>query len=63
MRRTGAAGRCRGKTGTLAGVSNLVGYCESAGGHLLAFAIFTDGIETRTAHTFQDHMAITIANY
>jgi serine-type D-Ala-D-Ala carboxypeptidase/endopeptidase (penicillin-binding protein 4) len=62
MRDTGAAGRCQGKTGTLTGVSNLVGYCQSAGGHLLAFAIFTDGIETLTAHTFQDHMAITIAD-
>jgi D-alanyl-D-alanine carboxypeptidase/D-alanyl-D-alanine-endopeptidase (penicillin-binding protein 4) len=62
MRNTGAAGRCRGKTGTLTGVSNLVGYCQSAGGHLLAFAIFTDGIETLAAHTFQDHMAITIAD-
>jgi D-alanyl-D-alanine carboxypeptidase/D-alanyl-D-alanine-endopeptidase (penicillin-binding protein 4) len=63
MRHTGAAGRCQGKTGTLVGVSNLVGYCQSAGGHLLAFAIFTDGIETLAAHTFQDHMAITIADY
>jgi D-alanyl-D-alanine carboxypeptidase/D-alanyl-D-alanine-endopeptidase (penicillin-binding protein 4) len=63
MRHTGAAGRCQGKTGTLIGVSNLVGYCQSAGGHLLAFAIFTDGIETPAAHTFQDHMTITIADY
>ncbi|HEV2923349.1 MAG TPA: D-alanyl-D-alanine carboxypeptidase/D-alanyl-D-alanine-endopeptidase [Solirubrobacteraceae bacterium] len=62
MRNTGAAGRCRGKTGTLTGVSNLVGYCQSAGGHLLAFAIFTDGIDIAAAHTFQDHMAITIAD-
>jgi D-alanyl-D-alanine carboxypeptidase/D-alanyl-D-alanine-endopeptidase (penicillin-binding protein 4) len=62
MRHTGAAGRCQGKTGTLSGVSNLVGYCQSAGGHLLAFAIFTDGIGTLAAHTFQDHMAITLAN-
>ena len=62
MRDTAAAGRCRGKTGTLTGVSNLVGYCQSSGGHLLAFAIFTDGITTESAHIFQDHMAITIAN-
>jgi D-alanyl-D-alanine carboxypeptidase/D-alanyl-D-alanine-endopeptidase (penicillin-binding protein 4) len=62
MRHTGAAGRCMGKTGTLTGVSNLVGYCQSAGGHLLAFAIFTDGIPTLTAHTFQDHIVITLAN-
>ncbi|HWW91411.1 MAG TPA: D-alanyl-D-alanine carboxypeptidase/D-alanyl-D-alanine-endopeptidase [Solirubrobacteraceae bacterium] len=62
MRHTAAAGRCQGKTGTLTGVSNLVGYCQSAGGHLLAFAIFTDGIEIAAAHTFQDHMTITIAD-
>jgi D-alanyl-D-alanine carboxypeptidase/D-alanyl-D-alanine-endopeptidase (penicillin-binding protein 4) len=62
MRGTGAAGRCVGKTGTLTGVSNLVGYCQAAGGHLLAFAIFTDGIPTLSAHRFQDHIVITLAD-
>lgn len=61
MRGTAAAGRCQGKTGTLTGASNLVGYCQSAGGHLLAFAIFNDGISTEAAHVFQDHMTISIA--
>jgi serine-type D-Ala-D-Ala carboxypeptidase/endopeptidase (penicillin-binding protein 4) len=63
MRDTGAAGRCQGKTGTLTGVSNLVGYCNAADGHTLVFAIFTDGIATETAHVFQDHMTISIADY
>jgi D-alanyl-D-alanine carboxypeptidase/D-alanyl-D-alanine-endopeptidase (penicillin-binding protein 4) len=63
MRRTRAAGNCQGKTGTLTGVSNLVGYCQAADGHTLAFAIFTDGIPTETAHTFQDNIAITVADY
>ena len=63
MRHTGAEGRCQGKTGTLTGVSNLAGYCQASDGHLLAFAIFTDAIPTETAHIFQDHMAITIADY
>jgi serine-type D-Ala-D-Ala carboxypeptidase/endopeptidase (penicillin-binding protein 4) len=63
MRRTRAAGNCQGKTGTLTGVSNLVGYCQAADGHTLAFAIFTDGIPTETAHTFQDNIAITVAGY
>ncbi len=63
MRGTRAAGNCQGKTGTLTGVSNLVGYCQAADGHTLAFAIFTDDIPTETAHTFQDHMAITVADY
>jgi D-alanyl-D-alanine carboxypeptidase/D-alanyl-D-alanine-endopeptidase (penicillin-binding protein 4) len=62
MRHTGAAGRCQGKTGTLTGVSNLAGYCTSANGHTLAFAIFTDGISIAAAHAFQDHIAITLAN-
>jgi D-alanyl-D-alanine carboxypeptidase/D-alanyl-D-alanine-endopeptidase (penicillin-binding protein 4) len=62
MRHTGAAGRCQGKTGTLTGVSNLAGYCVSADGHTIAFAIFTDGISPEAAHVFQDHMAITIAD-
>jgi serine-type D-Ala-D-Ala carboxypeptidase/endopeptidase (penicillin-binding protein 4) len=63
MRHTAAAGRCEGKTGTLTGVSNLGGYCQSSNGHLLAFAIFTDGITIEAAHTFQDHMTITLAGY
>jgi serine-type D-Ala-D-Ala carboxypeptidase/endopeptidase (penicillin-binding protein 4) len=63
MRNTTAAGRCQGKTGTLTAVSNLAGYCQTVGGHLLAFAILTDGIAIEAAHTLQDHMAITIAGY
>jgi D-alanyl-D-alanine carboxypeptidase/D-alanyl-D-alanine-endopeptidase (penicillin-binding protein 4) len=63
MRQTAAAGRCEGKTGSLIGVSNLAGYCQSEDGHLLAFAIFNDGISVETARTYQDHMAITITNY
>jgi D-alanyl-D-alanine carboxypeptidase/D-alanyl-D-alanine-endopeptidase (penicillin-binding protein 4) len=63
MRHTGAAGRCQGKTGTLTGVSNLVGYCQARDGHLLAFAWFTDGISTSYAHTIQDHMTISVADF
>ncbi len=63
MRDTRADGRCQGKTGTLTGVSNLVGYCNAANGNTLVFAIFTDGIPTETAHVFQDNMAITVADY
>jgi D-alanyl-D-alanine carboxypeptidase/D-alanyl-D-alanine-endopeptidase (penicillin-binding protein 4) len=63
MRHTRAEGNCQGKTGTLTGVSNLVGYCRAADGHTLAFAIFNDAIATETAHTFQDNIAITVADY
>ena len=61
MRRTAAGGRCQGKTGTLTGYSNLVGYCQAANGHLLAFAFFSDGISTSLAPRIQDHMTITLA--
>ncbi len=62
MRHTGAENRCRGKTGTLEGASNLVGYCRAADGHELAFAIFTDNIAIESAHAFQDHIAISLAD-
>ncbi len=63
MRGTAAEGRCEAKTGTLTGVSNLAGYCAAADGDELAFAFFNDGISTEAAHTLQDNMAITLANY
>jgi D-alanyl-D-alanine carboxypeptidase/D-alanyl-D-alanine-endopeptidase (penicillin-binding protein 4) len=63
MRHSPPAGRCQGKTGTLIGVSNLVGYCSSQSGHRIAFAIFTDGISTQLAHAIQDRMASAIAAY
>jgi D-alanyl-D-alanine carboxypeptidase/D-alanyl-D-alanine-endopeptidase (penicillin-binding protein 4) len=63
MRHTPASGRCEAKTGTLIGVSNLAGYCQAQSGDILAFAFFTDGIETGEAHTIQDSMAITLARY
>jgi D-alanyl-D-alanine carboxypeptidase/D-alanyl-D-alanine-endopeptidase (penicillin-binding protein 4) len=63
MRRSAAAGNCQGKTGTLIGASNLVGYCKSASGHLLVFASFDDGISVELAHEVQDHIAIALARY
>ncbi len=63
MRGTAAEGRCEAKTGTLTDVSNLAGYCAAADGDELAFAFFNDGISTEAAHTLQDNMAITLADY
>ena len=63
MRGTAAAGHCEAKTGTLTGASNLAGYCAAADGDELAFAFFNDGIPTDTAHTLQDNMTITLADY
>lgn len=63
MRGTAAAGRCQGKTGTLTGVSNLVGYCRAVNGQYLAFAFFNDGIAIEAAHALQDSMTVGVAEY
>jgi D-alanyl-D-alanine carboxypeptidase/D-alanyl-D-alanine-endopeptidase (penicillin-binding protein 4) len=63
MRGTAAEGRCEGKTGTLTNVSNLAGYCAAANGDEIAFAFFIDGVPIEKAHTLQDNMAITLADY
>jgi serine-type D-Ala-D-Ala carboxypeptidase/endopeptidase (penicillin-binding protein 4) len=63
MRRSAAKGRCRAKTGTLNGVSNLAGYCHSRSGARLAFAFLMNGVSVYTAHTLQDRMASVLARY
>ena len=63
MRRSAAKGRCRAKTGTLNGVSNLAGYCNSRSGTRLAFAFLMNGVSVYTAHTLQDRMASVLARY
>jgi D-alanyl-D-alanine carboxypeptidase/D-alanyl-D-alanine-endopeptidase (penicillin-binding protein 4) len=63
MRHSAAKGRCRAKTGTLNGVSNLAGYCNSRSGARLAFAILMNGVSVYTAHTLQDRMASALARY
>jgi len=60
---TAAQGRCRGKTGTLHDVSNLVGYCRARDGHTLAFAFLMNRIDPHSAHQIQDRMALTLAGY
>ena len=60
---TYAQGRCRGKTGTLHDVSNLVGYCQAQDGHTLAFAFLMNGIYPDYAHPIQDRMALAVARY
>jgi serine-type D-Ala-D-Ala carboxypeptidase/endopeptidase (penicillin-binding protein 4) len=63
MRGTYAQGRCRGKTGTLHDVSNVVGYCHAQDGHTLAYAIMMNGIYPNYAHPIQDAMQVAIARY
>lgn len=63
MRGTTAAGRCRGKTGTLHDVSNLVGYCRTRNDHLVVFAWLMNFIDPSRAHTLQDRMTEALARY
>jgi D-alanyl-D-alanine carboxypeptidase/D-alanyl-D-alanine-endopeptidase (penicillin-binding protein 4) len=63
MRRTYAQGRCRGKTGTLHDVSNVVGYCQARDGHMLAYAVMMNGIDPNYAHPIQDRMLVDVAEY
>jgi serine-type D-Ala-D-Ala carboxypeptidase/endopeptidase (penicillin-binding protein 4) len=63
MRGTYAQGRCRGKTGTLHDVSNVVGYCRARDGHTLAYAFLMNGIFPGYAHPIQDQMQVAVAKY
>jgi serine-type D-Ala-D-Ala carboxypeptidase/endopeptidase (penicillin-binding protein 4) len=61
--KTPAVGRCIAKTGTLNYVTNLAGYCNSRGGHTVAFAIMIDGPPNWTAITLESRMIGAIARY
>ena len=64
MRGTAAYGRCRTKTGTISGVSNLSGYCFNKSGRIMAFSILMSGVSsTTTAHVYQDRIAGLVAGY
>jgi D-alanyl-D-alanine carboxypeptidase/D-alanyl-D-alanine-endopeptidase (penicillin-binding protein 4) len=58
-----ASGRCRGKTGTLTGVSALSGYCTLPGGRTIAFSFLMNGVDVYGARSLQNRMAIAIARY
>ena len=62
MRGTPAAGRCRGKTGTIIGVSNLAGICDTPGGRV-AFAWLMNGVDPYGARRLQDRMTAALARY
>jgi D-alanyl-D-alanine carboxypeptidase/D-alanyl-D-alanine-endopeptidase (penicillin-binding protein 4) len=64
MRGTAAYGRCRTKTGTISGVSNLSGYCFNTSGRIMAFSILMNGVgDTGYAHLQQDRIAGLVAGY
>jgi D-alanyl-D-alanine carboxypeptidase/D-alanyl-D-alanine-endopeptidase (penicillin-binding protein 4) len=58
---TPAQGRCIAKTGTLAGVTNLAGYCTNRTRHVLAFALFVDGPPNSSAMKMLGQMVGAIA--
>jgi serine-type D-Ala-D-Ala carboxypeptidase/endopeptidase (penicillin-binding protein 4) len=64
MHGTAAYGRCRTKTGTISGVSNLSGYCFNRDGKTMIFSILMAGVHNLTlAHSEQDRIAGAIAAY
>jgi D-alanyl-D-alanine carboxypeptidase/D-alanyl-D-alanine-endopeptidase (penicillin-binding protein 4) len=64
MRGTAADGRCRTKTGTLTGVSNLSGYCFNRDGKTMIFSILMGGVgDLELAHLEQDQIAGEVAGY
>jgi D-alanyl-D-alanine carboxypeptidase/D-alanyl-D-alanine-endopeptidase (penicillin-binding protein 4) len=61
---TAAYGRCRTKTGTLTGVSNLSGFCFNRDGKTMAFSILMGSVGDLTlAHYEQDLIAAAVASY
>jgi serine-type D-Ala-D-Ala carboxypeptidase/endopeptidase (penicillin-binding protein 4) len=64
MSGSAAYGRCRVKTGTLTGVSNLSGYCFNEGGRVMVFSILMGSVgSVSTAHLYQDRIAAAVASY
>ncbi len=64
MHGTAANRRCRVKTGTLTGVSNLSGYCFNRSGKIMAFSILMGSVgNLGLAHLEQDRIAGMVASY
>ncbi|MGB0872607.1 MAG: D-alanyl-D-alanine carboxypeptidase/D-alanyl-D-alanine endopeptidase [Solirubrobacterales bacterium] len=61
MRGTPAHRNCSGKTGTLSNVSALAGYCITAGGRRVAFAILQNVVAPYLARAQQDRVVARIA--
>jgi D-alanyl-D-alanine carboxypeptidase/D-alanyl-D-alanine-endopeptidase (penicillin-binding protein 4) len=63
MRGTAAQDRCRVKTGTIRGVSNLAGICEVREDRHVAFAWLMNGVNPWSARAIQDRMTAILARY
>ncbi|HEU4392973.1 MAG TPA: D-alanyl-D-alanine carboxypeptidase [Solirubrobacterales bacterium] len=61
---TAAYARCRTKTGTISGVSNLSGYCFNESGRIMVFSVLMGGVtDLGLAHLMQDRIAGLVAGY
>jgi len=61
---TAAYARCRTKTGTISGVSNLSGYCFNESGRIMVFSILMGSVgDLGLAHLMQDRIAGLVAGY
>jgi serine-type D-Ala-D-Ala carboxypeptidase/endopeptidase (penicillin-binding protein 4) len=60
---TAAAGRCRGKTGSLHDVADTVGYCTARDGHQLVFAFLMNSVDPTAGHAIEDRMIVALAKY
>jgi D-alanyl-D-alanine carboxypeptidase/D-alanyl-D-alanine-endopeptidase (penicillin-binding protein 4) len=61
MRSGPARGHCRGKTGTLTGVSAVSGYCRARSGETYVFSILMNGVDPYGARSIQDRMMQALA--
>ena len=63
MRRTAAAGRCDVKTGTLRLVSALAGYCRTADGRDIGFALMFNKANIHAAKARENRITVAIARF
>jgi D-alanyl-D-alanine carboxypeptidase/D-alanyl-D-alanine-endopeptidase (penicillin-binding protein 4) len=56
--------RCRGKTGTLNGVSALSGYCTVGGGEIVVFSVLSNNLRsTDAAKRIEDRILHALVRY
>jgi D-alanyl-D-alanine carboxypeptidase/D-alanyl-D-alanine-endopeptidase (penicillin-binding protein 4) len=61
MRGGAAQGRCRGKTGTITGVTAVSGYCTARSGQVYVYSILMNGVNAFGGRAIQDRMLNAIA--
>ncbi|MBQ2208898.1 MAG: D-alanyl-D-alanine carboxypeptidase, partial [Prevotella sp.] len=64
MKGTKAQGNVHAKTGTVSGISSLAGYCTTASGRQLCFAIINQGVMRNSkGKAFQDRVCKMLCEY